>query len=174
MDKKGFTLIELLIYSAAFVIVAVILTLFVFNMIKAQAKIRISKEVTESSQRAMDIILREIKHAQDVYGSTSFFESHPGQLSLKTEQNTPSGEKTTYLDFYLDANNRLCLKRESSQAIPLTPEKIKINNLVFHYLTASSSQSIRVELSAVYNQPTERIAYQATTTLISSAELRND
>jgi len=166
MNKKGFTLIELLIYAAAFVVVITLLTSFVFNLIKAQAKIRISKEVIDNSQRAMDIMLWEIRHAQDIYTPTSFFDSHPGQLSLKTKQNTPLGEETTYLDFYLDINNRLCLKRESNEAIPLTSEKVKINNLVFNYLTASSSQSIKIELSAVYNQ--------ATTTLISSASLRND
>jgi type II secretory pathway pseudopilin PulG len=166
MNKKGFTLIELLIYAAAFVIVTTLLTSFVFSLIKAQAKIRISKEVIDNSQRAMDIMLWEIRHAQDIYAPTSFFDSHPGQLSLKTKQNTPLDEETTYLDFYLDVDNRLCLKREGNEAIPLTSEKIKINNLVFNYLTASSSQSIRIELSAVYNQ--------ATATLISSAGLRND
>ena len=166
MNKKGFTLIELLIYAATFVIVATLLTSFVFNLIKAQAKIRISKEVIDNSQRAMAIMLWEIRHAQGVYTPTSFFDSHPGQLSLKTKQNIPLGEETIYLDFYLDANNRLCLKREGAEAIPLTSEKVKINNLVFNYLIASSSQSIRIELSAVYNQ--------ATTTLISAANLRND
>jgi type II secretory pathway pseudopilin PulG len=174
MNKKGFTLIELIIYVATLAMVITLLTLFVFNLIKVQAKIRIGKEVSENSQRAMEIILWEIRHAQGVYPPTSFFDSHPGQLSLETTKNTPPGEETTYLDFYLDENDRLCLKREGAEAEPLVSENVKINNLVFNHLIASSTESVRIELSAIYNHPSEKITYQATTTLISSASLRND
>ena len=83
-------------------------------------------------------------------------------------------EETTYLDFYLDENDRLCLKREGAEAEPLVSENVKINNLVFNHLTASSTESVRIELSAIYSCPSEKITYQATTTLISSASLRND
>ncbi|NQV00909.1 MAG: prepilin-type N-terminal cleavage/methylation domain-containing protein [Parcubacteria group bacterium] len=174
MEKKGFTLIELLIYITTFVIITIILTLFVFNLIKVQTKIRISKEVLENSQRAMDIMLWQIKHAKNIYSPTSVFESHPGQLSLETEKNTPEGEEITYLDFYLDENSRLCLKTEGNEAEPLISENIKINNLVFSRLINDNTESIRIEMSAIYNIPSEKIAYQATTTLISSTNLRND
>jgi len=174
MNKNGFTLIELIIYAAVFAIMAIILTLFVFNLIGVQAKIKISKEVSENSQRAMEIMLQEIRNAQGVYTTTSAFKSHPGQLSLITTRDTPTGEQTTYIDFYLDNNNRLCLKREGAEGKAMVSENIKINNLVFNYLTTNSAKSIRIELSATYIQPSPKSAYQATTTLISSANLRND
>ena len=170
----GFTLIESIIYMTAFVIVITLLTLFVFNLIKVQAKTRISKEVSENSQRAMEIMLWHIQHAQNVYESTSSFDSHPGQLSLETIQDASAEEEVIYLDFYLDENDRLCLKKEGTGAEVLVSENIKINNLTFNYLTTSSSKSIRIELSATYSQLTDKVAYQATTTLISSANLRND
>ena len=166
MNKGGFTLIELIIYTAVFAIIAIILTLFVYNLIGIQAKIKISKDVSENSQRAMEIMLKEIRDAQGVYISTSAFGSHPGQISLITTKNAPEGEQTTYIDFYLDDNSRLCLKRENAEPEAIISEKIKINNLIFNYLTGNNIKSIRIELSAVYNQ--------ATTTLISSANLRND
>lgn len=173
-NKKGFSLIELIIYVAVLGIVISLLTLFVFNLINVQAKIRIGRDVLENSQRAMEIMLWEIRRAQNIYSSTSFFGSHPGQLSLKTAKNTPFGEEITYLDFYLDENSRLCLKREGVEAEALTTENIKINNLSFSRLTTSGGESIRIELSAAYNNPSGKIAYQATTTLVSSANLRND
>ena len=174
MNKKGFTLIELVIYTAAFVIIATLLTLFVFNLIKVQTKIRISKEVSESSQRATEIMLWEIRHAQDVYTPTSVFDNSPGQLTLETAQNTPEGEDTTYISFYLGDDDRLYLKREEQEAEALTPEDIRINTLIFYYLTAIGTDSIRIELSANYHSASLKPAYQATTTLISSASLRND
>lgn len=172
--NQGFTLIELVIYIGTFAIIITVLTLFVFNLINIQAKTRIKKEVLENSQRAMEIMLWEIKHAQQIYNPTSSFSSNPGQLSLVTSQNTPSGEMLTYVDFYLDDDNRLSLKREGIQAEALTSEKINIRNLVFSYLTDGINQSIRIELSATYNIPEGKPEYQATTTLISSANLRND
>ncbi|MFH1461228.1 MAG: type II secretion system protein [Patescibacteria group bacterium] len=174
-NKTGFTLIELIIYITTFAIVAVFLILFVFNLIDVQTKIKISKEVLENSQRAMEIMLWHIRHSQNVYLPTSSFGSHPGQLSLETAQNKPQGEETTYLDFYLDENGRICFKQEESEAVALTSEKIKINNLVFNYLIDSNNnKSVRIELSAIYNHPGGGITYQATSTLVSTANLRND
>lgn len=174
MNKKGFTLIELVIYTAAFVIIAILLTLFVFDLIKVQAKIRISKEVSENSQRATEIMLWEIRHAHSIYTPTSVFDNSPGQLTLETSQNTPEGEEATYISFYLGNDDRLYLKREEQETEALTPENIKINALIFNYLTAAGTDSIRIELSASYRSASLKLAYQATTTLISSASLRND
>lgn len=172
--RQGFTLIELIIYIGTFSIIITVLTLFTFNLINIQAKTKISKEVLENSQRAMEIMLWEIKHAQGIYHPTSSFGSNPGQLSLITNQNTPPGETFTYVDFYLDDNNRLSLKKEGIEAEALTSEKVNIKSLVFSYLTDGVNQSIRIELLAIYNIPEGKPDYQATTTLISSANLRND
>ncbi len=175
MNKKGFTLIELIIYIAVFVIVITLITGFVFNLIRVQARIKANKEVTENNQRAIETISRHLKHAQGIYLPTSSFDSHPGQISIETSENKPSGEDLTYSDFYLDENNRLCLKQEGADGIPLTSEKIKINNLVFNRLIDSANnQSIRIELSAVYDNPSGFAAYKATSTLISTVGLRND
>ena len=173
--NKGFTLIELLIYIATFSFVLVFLISFVLNLIGVQAKIKINKEVLENNQRAMETMLSYIKESQDVYTSTSYFDNHPGQLSLKTAQNRPEGEEATYLDFYLDENERICFKEEGSEAIALTSEKIRINNMTFNYLIDSNNnKSIRIELSAVYRNSSNKTDYQATSTLISTANLRND
>ncbi len=174
-QKTGFTLIELIIYIAVFVIVITLITVFVFNFIRVQAKIKASKEVTEGSQRALEVITRQIKRAQGIYLPTSSFDSHPGQISVETQENKPSEEDITYSDFYLDENNRLCLKQEGAAGIPLTSEKIKINNLIFNRLIDSNNnQSIRIELSAIYNDQSGITAYKATSTLISTVSLRND
>jgi len=173
--NKGFTLIELLIYIATFSFVLVFLITFVLNLIGVQAKIKINKEVLENNQRAMETMLSYIKESQDIYTSTSYFDNHPGQLSLETRRNTPEGEEVTYLDFYLDENERICFKEEGSDAIALTSEKVRINNMIFNYLIDSNNnKSIRIELSAVYRNSSNKIDYQATSTLISTANLRND
>jgi len=170
--KKGFTLIELVIYVTAFAMVTTLITLFVFSLIRAQTKTRIIKEVSENAGRAMELMLWEIRNAESIYLSTGSFDSHPGQLSILTDQDTPNGENTTYLDFYLDPDDLLCIKREGSDPEPLIPQNTKVTNLVFTHLTVDEVESVRIELSVSYNPPGPNIAYQATTTLTSSAVLR--
>jgi len=47
--------------------------------------------------------------------------------------------------------------------------------MIFNYLIDSNNnKSIRIELSAVYRNSSNKIDYQATSTLISTANLRND
>jgi len=175
MNKKGFTLIELIIYISAFAVITVILANFIINLINVQAKIKIDKEVSENSQRAMEIITWQIKHAQGIYQPTSSFDIHPGQLSLETDQNKPNGEEITYIDFYLDENQQLCLKKEESEAIPLTSGKVKINQLIFNYLIdGSNNQAIRIEMLSSYRNPSQKVFYQSSSTLISTVNLRND
>ena len=164
--RQGFTLIELIIYITVFAVIVVVFTLFVFNFINTYAKIRITKEVSESSQIAMEIMLLEIRHAEDIYISNSSFDSHPGKLSLKTEGG--------YIDFYLNENNQLYIEKEGQEAEPITPESIKVNSLIFNYLTVNDTESIRIELLSNYGQESNKITHQATTTIISSANLRND
>lgn len=174
MNNKGLTLIELVIYAAAFIMVTMVVTLFAFNLIRAQTKIRISQEVLDNAERAMEVMIFEIKHAKNIYSPTSNFSNHPGQLTLETARNTPQDESITYLDFYLDGDERLCLKREGTEPEALVSENIKIINLVFNYLVASSTESVQIQVSATYSEPTGKIAYQATTTLVATASLRND
>lgn len=173
MNKNGFTLIELLIYIAVLAFITTFLSLFVFNLIGTQTKIRIDKETLENSQRAMEIMLWEIEHAKSIYVSTSNFDTHPGQLSIKTSQNTPEGEESTYIDFYIDENERICIKREGMDAEAITPENIKITSLIFNHLENGDSKSIRINLSSTHKQPIKEI-YTPSINLISSTGLRNE
>lgn len=173
MNKNGFTLIELLIYIAVLAFITTFLSLFVFNLIGIQAKIRVAKETLENSQRAMEIMLWEIEHAESIYVSTSNFDTHPGQLSIKTGQNTPEGEESTYIDFYIDENERICVKREGEAAEVITPENIEITSLIFNHLENGDSESVRINLSSTHKQPVKEI-YTPSINLISSTGLRNE
>lgn len=175
MNDKGFTLIELIVYITVFVVITVVLAGFVANFIGVQAKIKIDKEVSENGQRAMEIIAWQIRHAQGVYQPTSSFNSHPGQLSLETGQDKPDEEEMTYLDFYLDDNQQLCLKKEESEAIPLTSRKVKTDRLVFSFLIDSdNNQAVRIEMESSYRDSGQKMSYQASSTLVSTVNLRND
>ncbi len=109
-NRKGFSLIELIVYMAIFAILITAITLFTTTFIKTTTKNRIKKEVVLGAYSAMNSMLYEIKRANNIYTPTSVFNSNSGQLSLETSQELPAGEEITYVDFYLDSDNKLYIK----------------------------------------------------------------
>lgn len=174
MKKNGFTLVELIIYVAIFAVIVSVFVVLVLDMIKYQAKITMDKNVLAQSQRAMEMITLEIRHAEEVYLATSVFDTHLGQLSLKTRRYLPTGETSTYVDFYLGSDGQLYLKKEGLADQSLTSTKVKIKNLVFTLLPADNKEFVRIQLTATSDDIIRGSFYQATTTLISTAQLNND
>jgi len=167
--NKGFTLIELLIYLGIFVVLITAITLFAIVFIKAIHKSQIKNEVAFGAFSAMKAMLFEIKMARSVYNPSSVFNSHPGQLSLATSENPPNNETLTYVDIYVDGDNRLYLKKENQQPQVLISENLRVANLDFGYL-ASSSESIKIDLTIVYDSFNPE--YQYSYNLSSSASIR--
>lgn len=169
INERGFTLVELLIYLGIFVVLITAITLFAIIFIKATHKSQIKKEVAYSAFSAIRAMLFEIKMADAVYNPTSVFDYSPGQISLATSENPPINENSTYTDIYVDADNRLYIKKENQQPQALISEDLRVVGLSFGYL-ASSSESIRINLTIAYDSNNPEFQYSYT--LNSSASIR--
>lgn len=169
MKSKGFTLIELIVYVAVFAILMTTITLLAIAFIENTAKNRIKKEVVSGAYSAMNSIIYEIKRANNIYTPTSIFNSNVGQLSLETSQGLPPGEEITYLDFYVDSDNKLYIKREGQNPQILISENLKVTNLEFEHLD-STIDSVRINLTVEYDATVSE--YQYSYGLSSSASLR--
>lgn len=127
------------------------------------------REVLDNNQRAMETMLYEIREAKSVYTPTTT----SNQLSLETTHYLPSGETSTYIDFFL-CGDRLCLKKESENPIALTSDRVKVTNLNFTQVaTGAATPSIRISLRVEYNAPASKPEYQASLELTSTASLRS-
>lgn len=170
--QSGFTLAEALIYIAILAIICVAIISFLFWALKTNAKSRASAAVSDNARRAIEILSYEIKQAKSVYYPTSFFDAHPGQLSLETSISPPDNEIKTYNDFYL-SEGKLYLKREGFLPEQITSDNVIITNLTFQRLEpVSGLANIRINLSAMYNNLSDRPEFQAEINLISSATMR--
>lgn len=167
--RQGFTLIELLIYIAVFAILITTITLFAISFVRSTTKSRIKKEVSLGVYSAMKAIVYELKRANSVYTPTSVFSSHPGQLSLETGQELPDGEQITYVDFYLDSDNKLYIKRENQDPRLLISENLEVTNLEFEPLGFIPG-SIRINLTL--KRDTSISEYQYSYSLSSSGSIR--
>jgi len=166
-SKSGFTLIEMMVYVGIMAIVVTALVIFTSDSIKVNNKCLMLRVSLDNAERAVEIIAKEIKHARNFYTPTSVFDTSPGQLSLKTIKNLPEGEKETYVDFYIE-DEKLYIKREGTISEALTSNEVRVTNLVFRNL----GSSIQIDLTVDYKSFSSRSAYQASTSLTTSATLR--
>lgn len=166
-SQKGIGLIEILVYIGVFSLIIVVVVSFVFWLIRSNIKAKVMRETLNNSERVIELMIQEIKEADNIYIPTTT----NSQLSLKTKKYLPSGEKISFIDFYL-CGVRICLKKESQDGIFLTSENIEITNLVFTQILSGEAPSIQIKLSANYKNPADRPEYRASIDLTSSVSLR--
>ena len=170
-SSRGFTIIEMVFYTAIVGMIGAVLTLFLFNSLKAYNKTQAIQHVFNNVNGSLRTITDEIKYARSIYTPTTVLNSDSGQLSLETALNTPAGEPTTFVDFYLD-NGRIYEKREGLSAVPLTSERIFITALRFSSVSNNGKISATVQITGRINTTSTKPEDQAQLTLSSSAALR--
>lgn len=165
-NNHGFTLLETLLYVGLLVVVVVFANSFAVAIIRTNASTERKEQVREVAAHALDIINKEIRLAKSVYTETSVFGTSPGQLSLETGEQLPSGETTTYVDVYID-DAHVYIKREGQSPELITSEDIRITNFTLTHLTASgpgSAEAIRIDMTAAYDAPLSGSAVRLMTT----------
>lgn len=171
--QKSFTLMEILLYIVVLSILITVISSFLIWSIQYNTKLKVMRETLDNARRAMGIMTYEIKEAKSIYTPTSIFDVNPGQLSLETKRYLPTGEETSFSDFYL-CGSQLCFKKESQNPIPITSEKVEVKNLFFsQIMTTSAIPSVQITLEVDYKNPDNKPEYRASVNLISTASLRN-
>ena len=164
--QKGFTFIEILVYIAILSVLVLVISSFVLWSVRSNAKARAMRETINSARRALEVMTYEIRQADSIYSPAT----RPDQLSLETKEYLPTGEETSYVDFYL-CGQQLCLKKESQEAIALTSEEVSVSALTFTQI-GTDFLSIKINLTVDYKNPQNRIELQASVDLTSTVALR--
>lgn len=169
----GFTLVELLVYVAVLGIVLASFLTFLLWVVKSQTKTDAMRQVLAAGQRSLEVFSREAALAQAVYTPTSVFNSSPGQVSLQTGAHIPTGETSSYIDFY-QCEDKLCMKRESQNPLAITSDKVSLTNLSFsHVITGQNRSSIQITLTFAAKTSSPNPEYQASITLTDTVTLRS-
>ena len=169
--SRGFSVIETLIYVAILGAVVSTAIYFLANTFKTYSKIYAQKEVAVNIQYALDMLTEEIRFSKNIYSPTSAFDQDNGQISVETSQNPPTGETTTFIDFYLD-NGRIYMKKEGQDTLPLTSNQVKINKLKFTLLNpANAPEGTQIFIEGQYNS-SGALQYQSLMDFTTSAIVR--
>jgi len=151
--KEGFSLMEFVVYTALLVVVIMFLFQFLLGAVNSQRRGGSKEKIINNTINAMHAIDFEIRHASDIYDATSDLVSDPGQLSLLSKNAGYSGETEAYLDIFVDSDERLCIKKESTGTQCLTLVGISVASLDFSkvYLEDGTEDGILTALTLEYD-----------------------
>ncbi|MBI3335115.1 MAG: type II secretion system protein [Candidatus Portnoybacteria bacterium] len=144
--RKGFTLVEYLIYIVIFGLLSSTLLFAASRFITLLRQTHLLREMQDDARLVGEEIAQEAQNALSIYTPTSVFNTSPGQVSLETKSYLPTGETTTYVDFYL-ASKGIYRKREGSSPTRLTSQGIEVTSFVVRHLTQAQTPALRIEYS---------------------------
>jgi type II secretory pathway pseudopilin PulG len=166
--SKGFTIIEVIVYVAVLGIIGTSFSAVLLWSIKTYTKSQVMQETTWNAQRAMDVMVQEIREARRVYTPTT----SSSQLSLVTPKYTSQGHAESFIDFFL-CGEKLCLKKESQDPVVLTSDNVAVTSLSFMRVqTGPEAESLRMTLQVEYNNPNNRPELISQIELSSAASIR--
>lgn len=169
---RGFTLIETIFYVAIITVVTGILLLTVLNNLSAYNRSESQQNMFQNANDALKTIMNETKYSKSIYTPTSVMDNDAGQLSLETAVNAPTGETTTFVDFYLD-NGVIYQKKEGEAALALTSDRVVITVLRFTDIVSGTKHSVKADIHGHINtEASAGSGNTATITISSSASLR--
>lgn len=138
-----------MVYIATLTLIIGVITATVMNLFAVFNRARVKRDVMADGERIISSIASEIRRGRFIYAPTSVFNNASGQLSIDTLFDLPQDETITYVDFYID-NNRVYIKREGQDPLPINSEKTKVTELSFTNLTPEDSRfdSVKIKLAA--------------------------
>ena len=173
-SRIGFTLIEIVVYIAVIGIIGGMILSSIIWGIRINNELKVKEEILGNASQAMETMIYEIREAKNIIVPISHFDNHPGQLCLETTKYILPGEEAAYVDFYIDDNDRLCLKRENQIPALLTSDKVKVTSLVFTNLTSLDPfSSIQISLTIEYKELFKESKYKRSINLTSTAAPRS-
>jgi type II secretory pathway pseudopilin PulG len=124
---NGITLLETVIYVALLTGISILMINSMLQIVDVYQRARLEREVLSNARLILETLQKSIAQAETIYWPTSLFNQSAGQLSLVTTISAQPEHTTAFIDYYLD-NGRLWLKKEGSQAIPLSAATVRVVN----------------------------------------------
>jgi|GEM_PF-980500 len=173
IKNEGFTLIEIIVSLAIFSFIMIVVVSFLFATNFSNTRSKADRETQENARRLLDQIVYEAKSAKGIYTSTTT----SSQLSLETTHYLPTGETTTYIDFFLCGSDlkSLCLKKESQNPIVLNSDSVQITSLTFTTLLNNGTiPSLQIALTVGSKNSSSDPANSASISLSSTVSIRSN
>lgn len=171
--SQGFTLIEMILYIGLIMIMLVSIVSFSLEMINSGAKSNTEQEVYSSARYASERIISTIRNAKSINIASSSFGTNlvaSSGAALSLGESASSSNPTTFSI----VSGILTITQGTSGAVTLNPSSTQVTSLVFSNYSTGTYSNIGFTLIMTGSTTTTVNAYQASSTIEASAELRSD
>jgi len=139
---RGFTLVETLVYIGIFIILFLALTNAILVVSNSYNNLIGQRAVAASILSTYDRLAREIRNATSIDTADSVFNSSPGTLAILVG----TGSNQITRKFYLSLGGVAVSDNGVFQG-NLTSGQASTTSLVFTYLTATTTDAIRIQMT---------------------------
>lgn len=166
LAKKGFTLVEFLLYFTISTMTILLISFFLFEVLRFRLKSQTIAEVEQEGVQVMQIITQTARNSEAITSPT-LGDSTP-TLTLDVVDIL---EDPTLFDI---SSGVIQIKEGAGLAIPLTSSnRVTASNLSFYNLSrASTDGTIRIQFTLAHLNPENKFEYDYTKTFFGSATLR--
>jgi len=142
--QKAFTLVEMIIYISFLVIMLGVMIQGLVILMGAYRTFKSVRDMNESALASMTRLGFEIRDAVRINTGSSVFDTHPGVLSLVTDDGV--GEHTKVFSNGADDTMQLSVDGISAGALTRATSTA-VTSLVFRHIVDTSAEAIRVEMT---------------------------
>lgn len=169
-NNSGISLIEILIYVALLGALSVFVTNSLIQIAGTYGRVRAEREVLAGARTVLDAVAKSTAAAEEVYTSTSRFNSDTGQLSLVTVLGATPGHTTAYVDFWVDGGRALS-RAEGGSPTTLTVASVRVVKFRFERLVQGLG---REAIKATVQVDSANPRFPASVTLNATTALRGN
>jgi type II secretory pathway component PulJ len=166
-SAPGFTLIEILLALGISATVIVITSAILVLALGARAKSEALNEAGSEGRQVTEIIVQTIRNAGSVSTPADGASGNSLELAM------PSGDQDpTTVELH---NGKIMMKEGNQDAVALTGNKVKVDNLTFRNLSRSGSPGIvQIEINLEAINPQNLQSFSANFIFKTSAALRDN
>lgn len=149
--QKGSSLLETIIYIAIFGIISIAVISSSVVVINSFSNTRVTRNMLESGNTAMERMTREIRQATSIDIANSSLGVNPGYLQLNTVDSLGAARVVKFsvtngiLNLYQGATNPPTLTDS------LLGQNITVSNLVFRRISIPTGEAVKIEMTLLNN-----------------------
>lgn len=143
--NKGFSIVEVIIYFSMLAVISTLVITSIINLFKNYNVIKANQDIEYNAISILDKLTRDARDAESVDIADSSFSVAQGSVSLDIASST-NETVTNSVKFYLE-NNKIKYMRDGVYFGNLSTNSVTVSNFKIYYITASSSEAIKVELN---------------------------
>jgi type II secretory pathway pseudopilin PulG len=167
--QKGFTLLEAIIYIALIGFVLTSVTMFSYEFVTGQAKAAALEAVAREGRFANSRMAIEVRSAASIDVASSTFGSHPGELTLETDD---AGTDPTVFSV---TDGTLYIQQGAGPQLALTSSAVNVTDFTVDNLSSGTkTKAVRISLTLEYVNVGNLTDLAAESTYLVTARVRKN